>query len=60
MTIISIIVFLIFIGFGLWLIQIIPMNSTIKQIIIGIVIFISVLFIIQSFGFYNFGIKLGV
>jgi VIT1/CCC1 family predicted Fe2+/Mn2+ transporter len=49
--IISIIVTLVVIGLVLYLIDLIPMDNTIKQIVRGIVIVLVVVWLLQSFGF---------
>jgi hypothetical protein len=50
-AIISIIVALVIVGLVLYLIDIIPMDGTIKQIIRVIVIIAVVVWLLQSFGF---------
>lgn len=49
-SILSIILLLVFVGFGLWLLEKVPMNGTIKQIIIGLAIFLVILWVLQSVG----------
>lgn len=59
MSIIGLIVLLLIVGFCSWLIMQIPMDANIKKIIIAIIIFLMVLWTIQSLGFYDFHLKLG-
>jgi len=49
--IVSIIVVLVVIGLVLYLVDLIPMDRTIKQIIRGIVIVLVILWLLQAFGF---------
>ena len=49
--IIGIIVTLVVIGLALYLIDLIPMDNTIKQIIRGIVIVLVIVWLLQAFGF---------
>lgn len=58
MSIISVLVFLICVGFVGWLITFIPMDGRFKQLIFGIMIFVCILYLIQSLGIYNLGIRL--
>jgi ribose/xylose/arabinose/galactoside ABC-type transport system permease subunit len=49
--IIGIIVTLVVVGLVLYLIDLIPMDSTIKQIIRGIIIVLVIVWLLQAFGF---------
>jgi hypothetical protein len=49
--IIGIIVTLVVVGLALYLIDLIPMDNTIKQIIRGIVIVLVIVWLLQAFGF---------
>jgi hypothetical protein len=49
--IIGIIVTLVVVGLALYLIDLIPMDGTIKQIIRGIVIVLVIVWLLQAFGF---------
>jgi hypothetical protein len=50
MSLISLVVALIIIGFCLWLVQMLPIDGTIKTIINGIVILFVIVWILQSLG----------
>lgn len=57
-SLISIIVALIVIGFGLWLVEQLPLDATVKKIIVGVAIFLVVIWVLQSLGFLgNIGIR---
>ena len=49
--IIGIIVTLVVVGLALYLIDLIPMDRTIKQIIRGIIIVLVIVWLLQAFGF---------
>lgn len=49
-SIISIIVLLVIVGFGLWLLEQVPMDGTVKRIIIGLAILLVVLWVLQEIG----------
>jgi len=53
MPIVNVIVTLIVIGFVLWLINLIPMQSTIRSIINAIVVIAVVLWLFYGFGIIN-------
>lgn len=55
MDIMSLFVPLIFFGVLLYLVTLIPMDGTVKQIIIVLAILFIVLWLIQGLGFYHFG-----
>jgi hypothetical protein len=55
MDILSILILLVCIGFGLYLLQLIPMDGTIKQIIIAVAIFLVVIYLLQNLGVFHFG-----
>lgn len=58
LTIISILVVLLILGFGLWLIEQMPMDGTVRKIIVGVAIFLVVLWLLQSLGLIgNLGLK---
>lgn len=58
---ITIVLTLIVIGVLLWLVTtFIPMNSTIKQIIIAVVIICTVIWLLQATGLWNEAKKVGV
>lgn len=46
--ILSIIIVLVVIGFGLWLLEQIPIDGTVKKIIIGVAIFLIIIWVLQS------------
>lgn len=48
--VLSIIVLLVIIGFGLWLLEQIPMDATVKKVIIGVAIFLVIIWVLQSLG----------
>ena len=50
MSLISLILALVVIGFALWLLQQIPIDATIKRIIQGIVILFVVIWLLQTLG----------
>ena len=50
MSLISLLVVLILVGFALWLVQQIPIDATIKRIIQGVVILFIVLWLLQAVG----------
>lgn len=54
-SIISIIILLVVIGFALWLVEQIPMDATIKRIIQGIAILLIVLWVLQALGLFTTG-----
>lgn len=53
--ILSIIVLLVVVGFGLWLVEQIPMDATVKKIIIGLAIFLIIIWVLQSLGLFASG-----
>lgn len=50
MTIIELLIALVVVGVLLYLVTLIPMNGTIKQIVIVLAILLTVLWILESFG----------
>jgi hypothetical protein len=46
-AILSVIILLVVVGFILWLIQFLPLDGTIKQIVLGIIIFLTVIYLIE-------------
>ena len=58
MAIGPIILVLILAGFALWLIRFLPIDPTIRQIIIGVVILVVILVLLQSFGIIHTGVRL--
>jgi len=59
MTLVSLLVTLILIGVLLYLIQLIPMDATIKQIIYVLVVVVVILWVIQQLGLLNAGPMIG-
>jgi ABC-type siderophore export system fused ATPase/permease subunit len=55
MSLISLVVVLVIVGVALYLIQKIPMDATIRNIIYVVVILFVVLWIVQGFGLLNMG-----
>lgn len=55
MSIIGLIITLILVGFALYLVQLIPMDATIKKVITAVVILIAVLWLLQTFGVFTMG-----
>jgi hypothetical protein len=53
--ILSIIILLVVVGFGLWLVEQIPMDATVKRIIIGLAIFLIIIWVLQSLGLFASG-----
>lgn len=53
MPLIDIVITLIIVGVVLWLIDLIPMNKTIKTILNAIVIFVVILWVLSIFGIIN-------
>ena len=51
MEILSILIVLVMLGFGLWLLEQIPMQGTVKKVIIGVAIFLIVVWVLQNLGF---------
>ena len=47
-SLLGIILALVIIGFILWLVQLLPLDGTIKQIIVGVVIFIVIIYVISA------------
>lgn len=54
----SIIVTLVIVGVVLYLLQLIPMDATIKQVIHVLVILFVILWLLQSFGIFSLPVKL--
>ena len=54
MPLIHVIVVLIVVGVLLWLVNLIPMQSTIKSILNGLVVILVVLWLLQVFGIISF------
>lgn len=50
MTLIDLLIVLILIGIGLYLLNLIPMDATVKQIVRVVVIVVAVLFVLRAFG----------
>lgn len=48
MTILSILIALLVIGFALWLVQQLPLDETIKRVIVGVVLFVVVLWVLGA------------
>ena len=48
MSLVSLLILLIVVGVALYIIQLLPMNATIKQIIIVLAVLIVVIYILQS------------
>ena len=48
MTILSILIALVVIGFALWLVQQLPLDETIKRVIVGVVLFVIILWILGA------------
>ena len=60
MSLISIIVALVVIGLVLWLVDLLPIDGTIKQIIKVLTIVFVILWILQGFGWFGLGaIRIG-
>lgn len=55
MTLIGLIVLLVLVGVGLYLVSLIPMDTTIKTIIKIVVIVVVVLYIVEALGLLNLG-----
>jgi hypothetical protein len=51
--IISLIVTLVFLGVGLYLLELVPMDATIKRVIQVLVILLVVLWVLQSLGLFH-------
>jgi hypothetical protein len=47
-SLLGILLALVIVGFVLWLVQYLPLQATIKQIIIGVVIFCVVIYVIEA------------
>ncbi len=52
---ISLIIFLVIVGFALWLVGLIPMDARILMVIRGLVLLVVVLYILQFFGVFRAG-----
>lgn len=50
MSLLGLILLLVFVGVGLYLIQLIPMDATIKKIIVILVILFVVIYLLQALG----------
>lgn len=48
MTILSILIALVVIGFALWLVQQLPLDETVKRVIVGVVIFVIILWVLGA------------
>lgn len=48
MSLVSLVVALIIVGFCLWLVSLLPIDGTIKTIINGVVIFFVIIWVLQS------------
>lgn len=48
MTILSILIALVVIGFALWLVAQMPLDETVKRVIVGVVIFVVILWVIGA------------
>lgn len=55
MDVVSLFMTLVIFGVLLYLVTLIPMDGTVRQIIIAVAILLIVLWLIQGFGFYHFG-----
>ncbi len=53
MSLISVVITLIVIGVVLWLINLIPMQNTIKAILNAVVVIVVILWLLQGFGVIN-------
>jgi hypothetical protein len=58
MTLIGLLITLVIFGVALYLITLIPMDATVRKVIQVIAILFLILFVLQSFGFINSGIRL--
>lgn len=58
MSIMALIIVLCCVGFAAWLILQIPMAANIQRIIIAVLVFFVALWVVQSLGLYNFGLRL--
>lgn len=52
-SIISILVVLVVIGFGLWLLDQMPLDGQIRNIIKGVAIFLVIIWLLQSLGLFS-------
>lgn len=48
MTILSILIALVVVGFALWLVQQLPLDETIKRVIVGVVLFVIILWVLGA------------
>ena len=55
MDIISILIFLVVVGFALWLMEQMPLDAQIKRIIQGVAIFLIIIWVLQSLGLFSTG-----
>lgn len=53
--IVSILLPLVLLGFGLWLLSLAPLEPTIRKIITGVAVLLVVLWLLQCFGFLGAG-----
>jgi hypothetical protein len=54
MSIIELLIYLTVIGFALYLVTtLVPMNGTIKQILIAVVVLLTVLWLLETFGLFS-------
>jgi len=58
MTLIGLLIVLVVFGVALYLINLVPMDGTVKKVIQVIAILFLILYVLQAFGFVNTGIKL--
>jgi uncharacterized membrane protein YeaQ/YmgE (transglycosylase-associated protein family) len=58
MSIIALLVTLAIAGFVVWIILQIPMPLVFRNIILGVVCLVLVLWVLQQFGLYNTGLRL--
>jgi hypothetical protein len=54
MDVLTILITLIIVGFGLWLINLIPMQKTIKTIVNSLVVIIVVIWLFRIFGLWTY------
>lgn len=58
MSLVAILIAVAVFGFVGWLITLIPMNATIKQIMIGFMVVGLILWFVQAIGWYHTGVRL--
>lgn len=55
MSLMALLVFLLFVGFFGWVVTKLPLVSPIREIIVGVLVFVVILVLIQFIGLYDFG-----